>query len=571
MKKVLIIVAIIMALPLIASARPTNQITDWYLKDFHSEIRVNYDSSLDITENITADCGNLPDKHGIFRILPTRYTMADGKKINMPLNLNGITDGEFALPYDITKKIGSITYKIFSAQDRGTVTGENKVVIDYTYKNTIRFDNNDFDELYWNLNGNFWEIQTDNYSAEIILPKEINQNNSKIYIYTGQVGQKYIGLANYYWDTNRNSIVVSSTRTLKAGEGITISVTFPKGIITPYQPTWEEKINNLLILSLFIVTILIPIIVLLFCFFFWKKYGKDLKLNKAITPEYEPPLNLSPLEISFLKYGGNIPNNDITATIINLAVKGYLKIDEYKKKKYSLTYIEKNTDNLNEAEKIILEAIFKGSLSMEGVVRLEKLRGKISTITLKLKPTLQKKLTDDGLFDPEGFKNQKKLSQIAGLMFLITIGFSVVIIVSKHGIFLPITFGLIASTIIVSVFASLMAKITPLGAETLWKVKGFKLYMKTAEKYRQQFYEKENIFEKLLPYAISFGLTKEWIKKMEQIYGSDYFNNYHPLWYSGVGSIGSFDANSFASSISSITSSMNAATGSSGAGGGGGS
>lgn len=114
-----------------------------------------------------------------------------------------------------------------------------------------------------------------------------------------------------------------------------------------------------------------------------------------------------------------------------------------------------------------------------------------------------------------------------------------------------------------------MAQRTQKGAELNWRIKGFRLYMKTAEKYRQQFNEKENIFEKFLPYAMIFGLTKLWIKKMEIIYGKDYFTNYHPIWFAG--SLGSFDIDSFTSELSNISSSISSNTGgSSGSGGSGG-
>ena len=93
--------------------------------------------------------------------------------------------------------------------------------------------------------------------------------------------------------------------------------------------------------------------------------------------------------------------------------------------------------------------------------------------------------------------------------------------------------------------------------------------METAEKYRQQFYEKENIFEKLLPYAMVFGIATLWIKKMKDIYGDKYFSSYHPVWL--VDSSGSgFDVGSFSSELNSISSAISSSAGtSSGAGGGG--
>ena len=71
------------------------------------------------------------------------------------------------------------------------------------------------------------------------------------------------------------------------------------------------------------------------------------------------------------------------------------------------------------------------------------------------------------------------------------------------------------------------------GAEVKWKIRGFRLFMKTADKNRAKFYEKENIFEKFLPYAIVFGITDLWVKWMKKIYEEDYFDNYMPNWLIG--------------------------------------
>ena len=116
--------------------------------------------------------------------------------------------------------------------------------------------------------------------------------------------------------------------------------------------------------------------------------------------------------------------------------------------------------------------------------------------------------------------------------------------------------------------AIIMPKRTEKGAEINWQIKGFKLYMETAEKYRQQFNEKENIFEKFLPYAIAFGMTKEWVKKMKEIYGENFYGNYVPVWY--IGNISNFDVSSLTSTIDNLSSSINSNMGTtSGAGGGG--
>ena len=115
-----------------------------------------------------------------------------------------------------------------------------------------------------------------------------------------------------------------------------------------------------------------------------------------------------------------------------------------------------------------------------------------------------------------------------------------------------------------------MSRVSKKGAETIWKIKGFQLFMNTAERYRAAFNEKENIFEKLLPYAIAFGLTKKWIEATKKIYGTEYINSYHPVWYAGT--LGSFDVGSLSSAITSVANAVqsSSSSGSGGSGGGGG-
>ena len=95
--------------------------------------------------------------------------------------------------------------------------------------------------------------------------------------------------------------------------------------------------------------------------------------------------------------------------------------------------------------------------------------------------------------------------------------------------------------------------------------------METVDKDRAKFYEKENIFEKFLPYAIFFGITDLWAKRMAEIYGEEAFAEQVPVWYSG-GKLDSFDFSDFNSSLSKVTSNIsNSSSSSSGFSGGGGS
>ena len=351
---------------------------------------------------------------------------------------------------------------------------------------------------------------------------------------------------------------------LKEREGVTASVTFPKGIVQPYQPTFWEKYGNHF-------AALIPLVVFMICFLIWKKYGRDPKVNKTVIAEYEPPEKLDPIELGFL-FKQDF-NKLISAGIIDLAAKGFLKIEELPKtsvfsnKDFKLSKTEPTRrQELAELEKTLLEKLFEN----KDAVNLSELKNKFYTHTTALENMAQRKAIDGGYVYKSGGRNLFIMIMIAVVLSVIA-GWA-----WQYNLVLASAF--FVSSAITVIFAILMPKVTEKGAETIWQIKGFKLYMETAEKYRQQFNEKENLFEKYLPYAMVFGITKLWVNKMKDLYGEDYFNRYHPAWFYGA-ALASFDADNFNSAVSDLSSAIasNMGTtsgasggGSSGGGGGGG-
>ncbi len=539
---------ILFFLLLLSSLTPTSSardtISDWYIKDFRAEIIVNKDSSLLITENIVADCGNLPDKHGIFRILPIKATTSN-KTILTPVELISITDfNGVSYKYSTIKDSNTITWKIGNANK--TVTGVNNYKIVYKVENTVRFDNTEFDEFYWNVLGNFWQIDIDNFKAKITFPNEVNNENASVSAYSGEFGKRTNDLTVYRWYTS-NILEIFNAQILKPGQGITVSVSFPKNIFTPYKPKF-----NFAALPPFILSI----ITLIICYLIWNKFGKDPKIKKTIVPEFEIPENLSPIQMGTLMCSGKFKSDFISATIINLATKGFISIEEIKNKVLFLSFkdfklkkikSDKEFLTLDAVDALILEKLFTLN-----EITLSSLRGSFYKEVSNIKEAAKNDLIKKKLIGEKGFLWQ-------------SIFFIIGLIITFSPLFL--IFGI--SGIMLLIFALVMPKRTVKGAELNWRIKGFKLYMETAEKYRQQFNEKENIFEKFLPYAMIFGITKQWVKKIEQIYGSDYLNNYHPAWFMGS-SLASFNADSFVSNIESISKNISSSTGgSSGSGGGG--
>jgi uncharacterized membrane protein len=550
-------------LPLSVLARSPNQITDWYIKSFNTEIQVYEDSHLLVTEMILADCGNLPNKHGIFRVLPTQIK-TDMGTFETPIELVSITNFEDN-PREFEKIIDNskhtITWKIGN-KDK-TVSGVRDYKIVYKVKNAIRFQDEDFDELYWNLLGNFWQLEIDLFHAKIIFPDKVNILNTTIDYYTGHLGSKSKDLADYRWIDN-SALVFASNKRIDSGEGITMSAIFPKGIFTPYKITLQDKWNYYSEYAFY----LMPIIVFIICFLIWRKHGKDPKVRRPISPEFGIPDKITPIQMGMIISSGRWNNKLITATIIDLAVRKLIIIKEIKVQKlfikiksYKLIKTDKfNLSELTKPEKIIVNKMFLGNDSV--------ILASLKNTFYKGLGIIKKAATDEAVDN----KWVTEKGSMVGATFIIIAALvcSLFFRISQVNPS-PLMVSVVLSGIILTVFGVLMPKRTPAGAELYSRIMGFKLYMRKAEKYRQQFYEEENIFDKLLPYAVLFGMTRRWAKTMEKIYGKEYFATYRPVWFVG-GSFQGFNANAFISTLNGITSNIASSTGTgSGAGGAGGS
>ena len=148
------------------------------------------------------------------------------------------------------------------------------------------------------------------------------------------------------------------------------------------------------------------------------------------------------------------------------------------------------------------------------------------------------------------------------LKSLILIGFSV--IVGFFSFILPYSFilsiALLVTGLIGTAFAYYMPALTKQGAEAKWKALGFKEYLRVAERFRIGA-ETIETFSKFLPFAIVFGVEKQWAYRFSDFSFKD------QSWY--VASSSNFSA-SFASFTSSMSSSFSAPSGAGGAGSAGG-
>lgn len=485
------------------------------ITNFDVSAKIEKNGSVLVTENISYDFAS-DYRHGIYRDIYLK---------DIDVKLKSVTDenGQ-SYKYETQKINDSLRVKIGSVSE--TITGNHSYIIVYLVKGAVKFLP-DYDEFYWNVTGNNWLVPIENSKATALISGLFARTDLKLKCYTGPIGSTEQNCSTEIDTIKKTSAIAEQSLavfwandSLPPGDGLTIVFGWPKGAVSP--PGLVEKIldfaNKYWLFTL-------PLIIFIFLLIFWKKRGKDIRLNKSIVPQYDLPKEMNPALVAYI-LRQKITPKDISATIVDLAVRGYLKIKETKTKKFLLSQKDwifikqKNyeTDQaLDDHERVLLSKLFSG----EKEVAVSSLQRKFYQDFEKVKEKISKEMVEDDYFviNPEKYR---KTFLIIGPVFL---GAGIVLFRTWLKFF-PVS--LIVSGILFIVFASFMPKKTRKGTEALWLILGFKEYISKAEKYRVQFQEKENIFEKFLPYAIIFGCTKKWAKAFKNIYKSP------PSWYEGA-------------------------------------
>src|SRR5690606_5391329 len=140
-----------------------------------------------------------------------------------------------------------------------------------------------------------------------------------------------------------------------------------------------------------------------------------------------------------------------------------------------------------------------------------------------IQTSMYSELVSRGYFkvSPQTTRNNAIGIGVIALIALTILAFAVFSIGIFTGFVLAITLGI--GLIVLG--NSLPAK-TEAGGKMLMEIKGFKMYLETAEKYRVQNLTPET-FEKYLSYAMVFGIEKQWAEKFKNIYLTP------PTWYEG--------------------------------------
>jgi hypothetical protein len=520
----------------VASAR------SWRVADFQADITVGRDGSALVTERISLVF--VGEWHGIYRKIPIEYPGPSGSNYELFLDVRSVTDGSGGkLKYESSVSNGFRQLKIYVPD---AVDAERTVEIAYTVRNATRFFK-DYDEFYWNVTGNDWPVPIDHASATVHFPGPA-AGSLRAQAFTG-----------VYGSTQRDATATvdgpdvhfETTGPLPMRGGLTIDVYIPKDILRePSALTkflWFLGGNPVLFL---------PPVTLVGMFLVWWFKGRDPDPGMSVAPMYEPPPGISPAEAGTL-LDDSIHPRDITSTMVDLAVRGYIRIEENAEKVLLFThkdYVfrllrprEQWGPDLVPHERVMLENIFAGGEE----TRLSSLKNRFYTAVPIIREDIMSALKRKGIYllDPES-ANGYSIAAAIGML----IPFAIFQYMGWANFFssIPLLILCVAiSAVIWWLFARVMTAKTLKGARTQIAVLGFQEFMNRVDAERLKVMP-PTTFEKFLPYAMALGVEHHWAQAFAGIVKDP------PQWYVAPGAayVGGFNPIFFSSSMHSMATDM---------------
>ena len=584
-----------------------------------SDVQIQKDSSLEVSETIDVRAEHDRINHGIYRDFPTRYAGPNGTQYHVRFTFEGATLDGSAVPASASPVFNGVRIKI-GDPDRLVDVGEHSYTIRYRATREIgRFPG--FDELYWNATGNGWIFPIDVAEARIRLPEPVSFGQRAAY--TGPQGSTASNAE--VVQEARGDILFRTTQALGPFEGLTVSAAFPKGVVA--QPTSGSKFLDWL--ADYGPPFLGGVGLIGLCYFYyvaWSRAGRNPRAG-TVVPIFTPPDDLTPAGMRYVTKMGS-DNRTFAAALVDMGVRGHVRLVEEdggwlsgKKMRLerlseamglppeeeaaldclcepgeSILMEQKNHESFSAAQSALSgilkteyeEKMFKRNLGWAAAGLL--LFGAIFWLTcaavaaatygavmwqvgVVVGSLLVAALLWLAFHESPGGKCLLTLVGVVAFGIAFAVGMPLLAAALNSGWWLSLILPLLAFPIVVSAFWWIAAP-TPEGRKVLDHIAGFKQYLSITEAERLDRMtppkDTPELFEKYLPYAIALAVENHWAKRFAGVLAAASVQGQQTfVWYSGSGSPWS-NPTGFVDSVgSSLSSAVGEASTAPGSGGGG--
>jgi hypothetical protein len=494
------------------------------IESFHSEIVVLPDSTLDVTETINVQF--IGSWNGIFRTIPVEYPGPAGFNYSLFLTDASATEGAGgpSLRIERSRQGPNLEFKIYVP---GAADNKRTIELHYRVKNGLRYFE-DHDELYWNATGTDWTVPLGSVTAHAVLPAGVT--GVRAAEYTGTYGSRAQGAQ---VDILGSNVTARTVRPLAYREGLTLVVGWDKGFVR--EPSRSDLVTQFLQSNW---PLFVPVAVFTFMYVLWYRRGRDPQVG-SVAVQYEPPRGLSPGEAGSL-VDDAAHMRDVTAGIVDLAVRGFLEIEErktermmglYSSQDYAFILKKKPAEwvDVKPHELLLLAGLFENGA--RDYVELSDLQNRF----YKHLPGIRKALFDS-LVKQRYYAHRP--DDVRGLF----IGGALVVAALLIGMgqylaqrlgmqAMPFTIAGVAAGVIVAAFGWIMPARTVAGAKARLGVLGFEDFLGRVEGDRLErmtsatHMSQAQTFEKYLPFAMALGVEKKWAAAFDGVFKEP------PSWY----------------------------------------
>jgi hypothetical protein len=490
----------------------------WRISDFSADIEVHKDGSADINERISLVF--IGAFHGIHRYIPVDYVGPEGSNYSLFLKVQNVTDEEGRkLSYSTKKQSG---YRVLTIMIPGATDTSKRVQILYSVRNAVKFFE-DHDEFYWNVTGNGWSVPIDAAAAYVRFPADA-VGKLRAQSFEGMYHSNDKAMA----EVQGANVVAQTDNPLPARGGLTVDVFVPKGVLNaPSEFTralWFLGSNPIIFL---------PIFAFIVMFFLWWTRGRDPQPGESVAPMYEPPKGMTPAEVGTLIDDSTDPR-DITSILVDLAVRGYIKIREeqvaqmmvFKKKDYSFIQLKgpEQWGDLAPFERVMMENLFPGG---QTETHISDLRNRFYVAIPSIKSDVMATLKEKGMYtlDPDSAHGYWILGAVITAIPFVLAGYFLNVDFMQSGVW---AFGaIVLAIVIIFLFSRIMTAKSVKGVRTRVEILGFQDFMNRVDADRLKRMPPDT-FEKFLPYAMALGVEHRWAKAFQGIVQNP------PTWYQGT-------------------------------------
>jgi hypothetical protein len=510
----------------------------WQITEFADNIVIQQDGTASVQERITLQFEG--EWHGIHRTIPVEYPGPNGTNYTLFLDDISVSDAEGRkLKYESHRSGDFLDLKIPLA---GAVNTTLTVHIQYVVLNGMRYFP-DHDEFYWNVTGNDWPVPIERASAFVQLPAQ-TAGSLRAQAFTGVYGSVAQDASS---QVDGAQVRFETGDPLPMRGGLTIDVYIPKGILSePSSLTrlfWFLGSNPISFLPFFTLGVMFTV---------WYYKGRDPDPGRSVAPMYEPPPGMSPAEAGAL-VDDTVHPRDITSTLVDMAVRGYVKIVEKDEKGLLFTHkdyvfqLVKPSDQwqgMAPHERVMMSNIFSGS---EMETRLSSLKNRFYTAIPPITQDIKSALRQKGMYllDPDSANGYSVVGAIVSIAPFLVMQFA-----GWKPVFNSVGIAAVSvaiSAVIWWLFARQMTAKTMKGVQTVVAILGFQEFMNRVDADRLKRMPPDT-FEKYLPYAMALGVEHHWAQAFAGIIKDP------PSWYVGSTGYTGFNPVLFSSSMHSMAS-----------------